>query len=282
MNLKINKKFISLILAGVISLTQVNSLAKGYESGIDLEDDIKIYENLPLEEQTYEKWFRCFHDTCWGDLIYKDILELLPPYLLNYIKENDWKIRLVHAGWMYYQIHTSARGGTFYSNRTAAVEGFYRGEDLVKLYQKWGVDQEYLDNTDLVTLGYLAVRSNVFHEIGHIFNMRIGTSDSYKYSRTEEWHKIYEEEKMNANGMSSRYWEGMTQGTLNLKTTYEFMSTCFEAYILCRDDLKECCPKAYEYIHNIIYTEEKKFEKEHPEYDYYNEKIKRNIQLKKY
>lgn len=275
MNLKINKKkILSLLMAGTLALSPVTSLSGSYESGIDLEDDITLYENIPRVEQTYEPWFMCYDGTCWGDLIYQDIQDLLPPYLLNYIKEKKWKIRLVPKGWMYYQIHMDARGGTFYREKKAAVEGFYRGEDLVKLYQKWGCDQEYLDNTDLVTLGYLAVRSNVFHEIGHIFNERIGTSGSYKYSRTKEWREIYEEEKMNANGMSSRYWEGMTQGILNLKSTYEFMSTCFEAYILCRDDLKECCPKAYEYIHNIIYTEEKKFEEEHPEYDYYNEREK--------
>ena len=79
--------------------------------------------------------------------------------------------------------------------------------------------------------------------------------------------------------MSSRYWEGMTKGTLNLKQSYEFWATCFEAYILCRDDLKKNCPMAYKYMHNIIYKLEKEYEEKHPEYNYYNEK--RNVKKKK-
>ena len=273
-NLKLNKKLLSMLLASSIALTPISSLAGSYESGIDLEDDITLYENLPLEEQTYEPWFMCYHDTCWGDLIYNDIQEKLPPFLMNYIKENKWKIRLVNDGWMYYNMHFRARGCTIYDEKKAVVEGFYRGEDLVKKYQDWGCDQEYLDNTDLVTLGYLAVRSNVFHEIGHLFD------DNFILTRNPKWGEIYQEEKMNANGMSSRYWEGMTQGTLNLKYRYEFWATCFEAYILCREDLKECCPKAYEYMNNIIYEKEMKFEETHPEYDYFNLRGEQNEESK--
>lgn len=55
----------------------------------------------------------------------------------------------------------------------------------------------------------------------------------------------------------------MVNGTYNLKKNYEFWATCFEAYILCREDLQTYCPKAYEYINNIVYQKEKEFEETH-------------------
>ena len=265
-NLKLNKKLLAMLLAGSIALTPISSLAGSYVSGIDLNDDIEEYQYDPEKDYGYEDWFKPYKTSCYTDLLYTDLMEKLPPFMIDLFRTTKWNIKLVNKGWLSYNWGVNGRGACYYEKRTIAVEGFYRGKDLVKLYQERHCDQEYLDNTDLVTLNYLAIRSAIFHECGHMLDY------NYKYTNKKEWNRIYAAEKGNANYMSSRYWEGMTSGTYNLKYNYEFWATCFEAYILCREDLQEYCPQAYEYIHNIVYTREKEFEETHPEYDYYHER----------
>ena len=272
-NLNIRKRFISLLLAGSLSLIPFTSLATSYETGIDLVDDEVTYEYNP--DITYEDWFKVQKGAYFADLLYEDCLNYLPPFMLNQFRTTNWNILLVGSKtWLKNNWGISGQGGCYYDRRTIGVEAYYRGESILTMFNKYGADPEYLENTDLVTMNYLQIRSAIFHECGHMLDYY------YKYTDNNTWNRIYKEEKEFVPNLSSRYWEGMTNGTYNLKKNYEFWATCFEAYILCREDLQTYCPQAYEYINNIVYEKEMEFEENHPEYDYFNLRGEQNEESK--
>lgn len=111
-------------------------------------------------------------------------------------------------------------------------------------YKKFNdINKEY----DVDTFNYLVINDTLIHELGHFFDLAY----DFKLSKSLEFGEIYYAEVNSFINTTEFKVDNLGVGE-NIRSANEYFATAYASYIKYPEELKELCPRTYEYIDNYM------------------------------
>lgn len=181
-----------------------------------------IYAGLLSKTHTYQATIHADGNESlkYMGLLY-DTLEKCPKQIKNLL--NTTSITLVES-----QEKLAAESDTLPEN----ISGYtaYLGGTKAEIHI-------WANTTDMTT--------DIFHELGHVFDYSMDARDNYSFADTDEWLRCYDAEHQTLQNATHT-------PEHNTSTPYEYFAESVQEYILEPDVLQKNCPDTYDCLDKLI------------------------------